>query len=255
MRHRIDELATRAGTSVDTIRFYQSKGLVPRPERQGRVAWYDDRHLDRLRRIATLKEKGFSLASIRRLMEGDLDPADELLVAALAGSAAGSTTPGGRLSLEDLAQRTGVSPPLLEAIEREGLIESSGGEGERFYTEADATAVSRGVELLEAGLPLSELLALARQHDDMMKQIARRAVDLFIRFVRDPLLAEKASETEAADRLVAAFQKMLPATTDLVARHFERVLLREALARVHENATDAERVAVEEQRLQMGLEP
>ena len=45
---RIDDLAQRAGVAVDTIRYYQSKALLEPPRRQGRVAWYDDGHLERL---------------------------------------------------------------------------------------------------------------------------------------------------------------------------------------------------------------
>ncbi|MDQ3981976.1 MAG: MerR family DNA-binding transcriptional regulator, partial [Actinomycetota bacterium] len=33
MRYRVDELAARAGVSVDTVRFYQARGLLPQPER------------------------------------------------------------------------------------------------------------------------------------------------------------------------------------------------------------------------------
>ena len=251
MRYRIDELAARAGTTVDTIRFYQAEELLPKPAREGRVAWYDDAHLDRLRRIAELKEQGLTLAAVRRLLHGDFAPADELLITAVASSAAGRDRPGGALTLEQLAQRTGVSAPLLKALERENLIESSGTDGERLYNEADAIAVTRCLELLEAGLPLSELLALAREHDAVMTPIARQAVELFIRFIRDPALAESGDDAAAAERVVDSFQRMLPATTDLVARHFERVLLREALARVQEDATGAEKDAVEEQRRQM----
>lgn len=248
MKYRIDELATRAGTTVDTIRFYQAEGLLPKPAREGRIAWYEDSHLERLGRIAALKEQGLTLAAIRRLLSGDFAAADERLITAVASSATGRGRPGAALSLEELAQRTGVSAPLLKALEREHLIESSGSDGERLYSEADAIAVTRCLELLEAGLPLSELLALAREHDAVMKEIARRTVELFIRFVRDPALAESPSDEDAAERVVDAFRRMLPATTELVASHFERVLLREALARVQVDATGAEQIAVEEQR-------
>ena len=251
MKLRIDELAARSGATVDTIRFYQAEGLLPKPSREGRVAWYDDAHLERLRRIAALKEQGLTLAAIRRLLEGDFAPADELLIEAVASSATGRSRPGGALTLDELARRTGVSAPLLKALEREHLIESSGADGEGVYSEADAIAVTRCLELLEAGLPLSELLALAREHDAVMKEIARRAVELFIRFVRDPAIAESSTDEDAAARVVDAFRRMLPATTELVATHFERVLLREALARVQEDATGAEKAAVEEQRRQM----
>ena len=45
MSIRVEELASRAGVSVDTVRFYQKQRLLPPPRREGRVAWYDDDHL------------------------------------------------------------------------------------------------------------------------------------------------------------------------------------------------------------------
>jgi DNA-binding transcriptional MerR regulator len=77
MRYRVDELAARCGISVDTVRFYQTKGLLPPPERKSRVAWYTTEHLERLRKIRDLKRKSFTLNSIRRLLDGELDAADE----------------------------------------------------------------------------------------------------------------------------------------------------------------------------------
>ena len=49
MEYRIEQLARTAGVAVDTIRFYQGKGLLAAPRRDGRVTWYGDGHLERLR--------------------------------------------------------------------------------------------------------------------------------------------------------------------------------------------------------------
>ena len=235
MTIRIDELAAATETTVDTIRFYQAKGLLASPRREGRVALYSDEHVERLKRIRDLKAKGFTLASIKRLLDGDLDEAD----VRLAETVVGATAKAGKLmTLEELAQRTGVSATLLEAIEREGLIEAVEEDGRRLYTEADATTVARGLELLSAGLPLSELLSLARDHDRVMREIARRAVDVFIRFVRDPVIAQGGDEGDAAGKLVEAFNSMLPATADLVSRHFERLLIKEGLARLAQDGIE-----------------
>lgn len=243
MTFRIDELAAQTQVSVDTIRFYQAKGLLPPPRREGRIALYSEDHVDRLGRIRDLKAKGFSLGSIKRLLDGDLDEADARLADTIEASV-GSTGPGKLISLEALAARTGISATLLEAVEREGLIEAVEEGGQRFYTEADAVAVSRGLELLSAGLPLSELLALAREHDRVMRDVARQAVDVFVRFVRDPLISEADDQEDAARRLVDAFNTMLPATTELVSRHFERMLIREGLARLTETAGASELDAI-----------
>lgn len=234
MRYRVDQLAARSGVSVDTVRYYQSQGLLPQPEREGRVAWYSEDHLERLQRIRELKGKGFTLGSIRTMLDGDLDAADRALVAAVLGG----NGSGGReetLTLEELAERTGVSVTLLEAIEREGLLAPRASEGKARYSAADAEVVKAGLSLLETGLPLSELLALAREHDAAARKTASNAVELFIRFVRDPIRGTAASEEEAAERVIEAFRKMLPATTSLVAHHFRNVLLEQARARVEES--------------------
>ncbi len=246
MRYRVDELAARAGLSVDTVRFYQTRGLLPVPYREGRVAWYSDDHLERLERIRDLKAKGFTLAVIGRLLADDFDAADQALIEALAGPIPGEPTdePEELLTLEDLARRTGVSPALLEAVERDGLLLPRSRDGDPLYSAADASAISSGVALLEAGLPLSELLALARDHNAAMENITQRAVDLFIRFVRDPIRANTVDDQEAAEHLVVAFHKMFGAISALVAHHFRRVLLSQALARIEREGVASEIAAV-----------
>jgi DNA-binding transcriptional MerR regulator len=47
------------------VRHYQSEGLLPRPIRRGRVGLYDDAHLERLRVIAQLQDRGLNLRTIR----------------------------------------------------------------------------------------------------------------------------------------------------------------------------------------------
>jgi DNA-binding transcriptional MerR regulator len=232
MRYRVDELARLSGVSVDTVRFYQGRGLIEPPERDGRVAWYSDDHLARLRHIRELKDQGFNLGSIRRLLDGEIDAADRALAAAVVDPS-GSISEGvdELLSLEELATTTGVSPALLAAIEREGLLTPLDADGRAMYSRGDVETVRAGLALLESGLPLSELLALARKHDAAMRTIAEEAVEMFVRFVRDPIRAHAVSGDEAAARLIDAFRNMLPATTQLVARHFERVLLDAARAR------------------------
>jgi DNA-binding transcriptional MerR regulator len=232
MKYRVDELARLSGVSVDTVRFYQGRGLIDSPERDGRVAWYSDAHLARLRHIRELKDKGFNLASIGRLLDGAIDSADRALAAAVVNPQ-GSPAEGAEdlLTLDDLAATTGVSPALLGAIQREGLLTPREVDGRAMYSRSDVETVRAGLALLGSGLPLSELLALARKHDAAMRTIAFEAVEMFVRFVRDPIRANAESGEEAASRLIDAFRNMLPATTQLVARHFERVLLETARAR------------------------
>src|SRR6478736_2522317 len=66
----VDQLAHDHGLPVSTVRLYQTRGLLPAPRREGRVGYYDDEHRRRLRLIAQLQERGFSLASIKELLDG-----------------------------------------------------------------------------------------------------------------------------------------------------------------------------------------
>lgn len=254
MRYRVDELATRAGVSVDTVRFYQARGLLPPPVREGRVGWYSEEHADRLVRIRELKARGFTLATIRRLVAGELDAADEALVAAVAGPLPGEPSePGELLTLAELAERTGLSLALLQAVEREGLLVPRYHAGEPRYTPSDVRAAGAGLSLLEAGLPLGEVLELAREHDRAVRATAERAVELFDRYVRGPIRESAASDAEAAERLVEAFRRMLPDATTLVAYHFQRVLLRAAQARIERVGAQPEIEAVRDEA-QLNLE-
>ena len=71
MEMRVEQLSLRSDVSVDTIRYYQSKGLLDPPRREGRVAWYNDGHLDGWSRIRALQQQGFTLATIARLVSGE----------------------------------------------------------------------------------------------------------------------------------------------------------------------------------------
>jgi DNA-binding transcriptional MerR regulator len=252
MEYRVEELAAEASLRVDTVRFYQARGLLPPPARSGRVALYSDHHLERLRRIRDLKDKGFSLETIRRLLSGGFAPADQALIAALAGPLPGEESPDEPdepVTLEELAGRSGFSLVLLEALRSEGLLvprPGRGPEGEELFSRADIVAAEAGLALLEAGLPLGELLDLAREHDRSVRRTAERAVELFERYVRGPIRESASSEEEAAARLVEAFRTLLPATTSLVTHHFRRVLLTAAAERIEQAGLAAEIEALEE---------
>lgn len=222
---RVEELAGAADVSVDTVRYYQSRGLLPPPRREGRVGWYDREHLDRLIRIRSLAARGLTLATIGRLLSGELDAADEALAGALASTTA-APDDDQTFGIDELARRSGIPLPLLQAVAREGLLVAQGVDR---YTNADVAVAGAGLKLLEAGLPLPEVLTLARDHDAAMREVAERAVALFDAHVRQPLRNAGLAPAEAAARLVEAFEALLPATMMIVTHHFRRTLLSVAL--------------------------
>ena len=157
----------------------------------------------------------------------DLDPWDQALFDALEGTDSLAT-------LEELAEAADVSLPLLEALVRGGLLMPKAADPDRFDA-AEAEAVAAGLQLVEAGLPLAELMNLAREMDEAMRPIAARAVDVFATYVRDSVEATAESDVDAAARLVEAFRTMLPATSRLVGHHFRGLLLAHARTRMTES--------------------
>jgi DNA-binding transcriptional MerR regulator len=241
--YRVEALAAKADVSVDTIRFYQSRGLLPAPRREGRVAWYGEEHLARLARIRSLQARGLTLATIARLLAGELDAADEALVTAVA-SGEGDDGADVLLTIDELAERTGIPLGLLQAVVKEGLLVPRRAGGQDRFTTADVDAGAAGLRLLEAGLPLPEVLDLARRHHAAMREVAERAVELFDAHVRHPLRASGLPDDKAAARLVEAFTTLLPATTELVTHHFRRTLLNVAQEHIERVGGVAELEAV-----------
>ena len=67
----IGKLAAAAGVGVETVRFYQRRGLIGQPERDGAIRRYDSDHLRRLRFIRHAQAAGFTLEQIRELLALD----------------------------------------------------------------------------------------------------------------------------------------------------------------------------------------
>lgn len=157
-------------------------------------------------------------------------PAASLAAADAALAAAVDPFVEGTLTVEGVAERAGVPVALVEAMRREGLLQP--GAGPTPFTDDDADTVRAGLALVEAGVPLAELLELARRSDQALRGIADEAVELFLRFVRDAVHGTSSSDDEAADRLVAAYERMLPATQQLVAGHFRKLVVAAARERL-----------------------
>ena len=232
MKYRVEQLAAACDVSVDTVRYYQSRGLLQQPDREGRLAWYGDVHAERIGRIRDLQRKGLTLAAIGRVVRGELADADADLAAAVAEARGDPIDAQDLLTLDDFAASSGVPASLIQAVEREGIRIGRRVDGEMRYTAADTELVRTALRLLEFGLPLGDLLELARLADDALRGLAERAVDLFDAHVRRPIQDTSGDDPLAAAQMVEAFRELLPAVTTLVSNHFRRVLLEAAEARI-----------------------
>jgi MerR family mercuric resistance operon transcriptional regulator len=65
----IGKLSERAGVKIETIRYYEREGLLPRaPRTEGGHRLFDDAHLQRLMFIRRSRELGFSGAEVQALL-------------------------------------------------------------------------------------------------------------------------------------------------------------------------------------------
>jgi len=157
-----------------------------------------------------------------------LDPWDRALLEALERPEEDLST------LAEIAESSGLSPALLEALARERFLVPTIAEPEPLYPREVVEVLEAGLALMGAGLPLGELLDLARAMDEAMRPVADRAVEVFATFVRDSVEANAGSTEDAVDRLVEAFKTMLPATGRLVDHHFRELLIARARQRLTE---------------------
>ncbi|HEX5722076.1 MAG TPA: hypothetical protein VFZ06_04935 [Acidimicrobiia bacterium] len=156
-----------------------------------------------------------------------LDPWDRALLEALHPAT-------DLVTLDELAVRTKIPPTLLEVVVREGFLKPVSSVPEPLFDPGDVEPIKAGLSLVEAGLPLGELLDLARKMDAAMQPVVDQAIDLFVRFIRDSVEANAGSDEEAARRLVEAFSAMLPATGRIVDHHFRSLVLEGARQRLEQ---------------------
>ncbi len=79
-QYTLQELATAAGVSIRTIRYYIGEGLLPAPEGAGPQSHYTQSHLNRLRAVGLLKDRYLPLKEIRKALSGlDDEQIDRLI--------------------------------------------------------------------------------------------------------------------------------------------------------------------------------
>jgi len=168
--YRMAELAEAAGITVRTLRFYRERKLIQPPRREGRIAWYDDTHLARLRTISGLLERGHTLTGIAELAEAFDHGRD---VGDLLGVGAPSEETPVRLTPEALADVFGseaTAENLAAALEL-GYLGTDGAE----IVHVSRRLLDVSAALVREGIPLADVLRAARHVRDHAEALA----DLF----------------------------------------------------------------------------
>ncbi len=224
MQIRIDELAQRAGVPTRTIRYYTQQGLLPSPELQGRVGYYDGRHLDRLRLIKELQEKRYlPLSVIRSVIRHFEEGADlETMLAPLdiVFQPRWDATEQREFTRGELARAAGVDPSVVDAADEMGFLFPEKRGRERRYTVDDVQMLGVAKQWLDLGIPRN----LGTLYRESLEQISALQVKAFNENVVAPLAAEHLSSEEAKERLLEGYRAMANVFNQLVALLHRKVL-------------------------------
>jgi DNA-binding transcriptional MerR regulator len=221
--HTIDEMASLSRVPSRTIRFYQSRGALMAPEIRGRVAYYGPKHLERLKLIAQLQDRGLSINAIRDLLasidKGETDLAEWLgveqeLQASWAHDHPRTVT---EAELYELAgtKRPGLIADLLRArlLERRGEV--------LFLLSPALLAVAMKLEV--AGIDLDTARKGAEVVKKHMARTANDLVDLFVKRAHDGALGAP-DAPNAAEMFQALRPTGIEAVRVIFGREMERAL-------------------------------
>jgi DNA-binding transcriptional MerR regulator len=231
----IGELAKRAGVTVRTIRFWSDTGLVPpaaRTDTDRRL--YDGAGVARLELVMTLRELGLSLASVRRVLDGQDTAAEVAAVHLEALDAQIRTLRLRRAVLAAVVKRAADGREMrminklarLSAAERRQIIDDFTGEVFEGLDPSPARSPrwAAGPELpddpspeqVEAWVELAELVA-----DDAFRALMRQVTDIGVQIQAGQSLIDVGRAQEEAE---AARQRGVPPGSAEAARIVAQIL-------------------------------
>jgi DNA-binding transcriptional MerR regulator len=221
--YTVDELAAKTGVPSRTIRFYQAKGVLPAPNKKGRVAVYDDRHVQRLQVVSELQDKGLRLRAIQDLVSRDEVDGEALEEWLGVGERLGNWTADvpQLLTEDELKELLGSPPPgFVAQLIRRGTLEKHGGigAGARYLVNSpDLLKIASRME--RAGIDMDTAMGL---NDILEKRLSRMAEEL-VAFAVSRLGKGFGRSAEPAV-VIAAVEALVPgaAGTDAVRIIFTR---------------------------------
>jgi DNA-binding transcriptional MerR regulator len=208
--YRVEELARAAGITTRTLRFYRERKLLPPPRKDGRIAWYGEEHLGRLRMIAELLERGHTLGGIAELIgagESGRDVADLIGLRAAITAPWSDETPV-ELSWAELQEAFGDQ--LTEENTTESIAQGYITVRENGITHISRRLMDATTAVVAEGVPLSAVLAASRKAQEYADAVA----EVYTTLIRDQLLGalahvEDLTPAEAA-RLTGQIQRIRP---------------------------------------------
>lgn len=224
--YTIDQLTAETGIPSRTIRFYQSSGVLPKPEKRGRIAYYGPHHVERLALIGQLQDRGLRMRAIKDLVEqiegGDLVLNEWLGLEEQLQSAWVDDAPQilDRAGLEAmLGERR---PGFVAELVRHGLVENRS-DGTFLVTSPGLLRVS--VRLDDGGVSLD---VAAGAMTILQKHLARSASELAAHFAQHA--GDGFGRGDSVQGITDAFRELRAISLESVrlifAREMEQVLRR-----------------------------
>ncbi|WP_431482507.1 MerR family transcriptional regulator [Pseudomonas solani] len=215
--YTVDELAREAGTTVRNLRAYQDRGLLPPPERRGRVGIYSGEHLARLRLIGQLLERGYSIASIRELFEAWDQGRDLAHVLGLEQAIVGDWTQlePTPLGFDEVQALFGdeLTDEAMDIAQELGLIEFAGD----HLLVLNPRIFNAGVQLHRSGIPLLVLLEQFATIRQQVEPVAEGIVRMIVDHLVNPLLSTSlphVAELEGLNRQLLALRPLVEQVVD-----------------------------------------
>ncbi|MFB7555718.1 MerR family transcriptional regulator [Streptomyces brevispora] len=225
--YRIEDLAHASGATVRTIRAYQDRGLLPTPERRGRANVYRDTHLSRLGQIADLLDRGYTLASIKELLEA-WDAGRGLGgVLGLVAEVHGPWTDerADRITRAELDVKFGGTSDeqaVAEAVDL-GVLERIPGRDDEFLVPSPQE-LAVAVELYAAGVPLNAISGHLRELRGQVEQIASRFLEFTTEHVFARYLGHRPPTDAGAAEAASMVRRLRPLAQQTVDAELARAM-------------------------------
>ena len=208
--YSIDEFARVGQSTVRNVRAYQDRGLLPPPERRGRSGIYTEAHLARLRLIGQLLDRGYTLNNIGELItawENGQNLRD------LLGLERALTTPWAEelpayFTMAEMLKMFGKSA-TPEAIRKAQELEVLQMEGLRFRAPRPQF-IHAGVQLVQMGIPLTELLDIVRMLRGNVERVANELVQLIVKYVFERYTKGELPPAREVPKLADSVWKLRP---------------------------------------------
>ncbi len=234
--YRIEDLAHASGATVRTIRAYQDRGLLPTPERRGRANVYREAHLARLRQIADLLDRGYTLASIKELLEA-WDAGRGLggvlgLVAEVQGP--WTDEEADRITRTELDAKFGGAQDdeaIAEAVAL-GVLERVPGRGDEFLVPSPQE-LSVAIELHAAGVPLMAISGHLRELRGQVEHIASRFLEFTTEHVFARYLGHRPPTDSDAAEAASMVRRLRPLAQQTVDAELARAMRLFATRHLH----------------------